>query len=1135
MFVVPKKHWARFISLLECAQLENMSSRPWRDAPKPKKTLPNAGPLIPTKYMHATTQRLVVTALFFLLQGIKLTRRRGAANFLLFSILDTVFVYLLSIFSIPRLNFRTSVMVVQALLLVVLDYSVFISAEWLWTALVLLLKPILSIFGMKGYSNVPQLPRGSSYLGGKYVVDILPEASAKLDTIAPLCVDTKAKQQVYLRLSLENTWPSAIQLSRADLGNSSSYNHITFDKRQVSRLPAEKSDSKLYLPIKEAGAYYLDRITDDQTGLRVKIHRDRIVVPPCPQVKLRSLSDEILCEGAEFRVEVEAHGLTPLMVLLDGTWQTLGNQLEEDGVETVRLELSRLGGSQASVTRVKDRSGIVLDVAETVSAKILRPAVASVPQGQHIANIDGSALAQFSVDGDIKDAPFTLSFEAPGSGDVKKIHLNHPGTHQIRVTEIGVFKLTELHGSRCPGLASGEFEVFSPPPASLDVKFNVVEDKCAGPTGIDALLSLHGTAPFKVEYRTLRGSRVVSQRVADFEEASGILKFRPKEVGEYQYEILQVRDVYRHQAFDQGDTKYAASQSITELPGAHFLPLTTTKLCGSSNLSVDISVRGRGPFTLKYSIDDMHEHSITTGEPKDQDRVRLDLDFSGGTHFVRLISLTDRNNCVTKLPGIRTPDIFVQPDLPFLAWKQPGELKTAEPVNLPLKLAPQNINYPATLEYEREFKGSKTKHSVVLKDLSSEVIITEPGSYRLVRLNDNVCFGSVDSESLVIVSLHERPRIDFVEDSLSFSKCHNSNDGESPVMVNLIGAAPFTVIHEVVDPSGSSSTQNYKQSKTELPLNLLSALVGRYKHYLWIMDSRYPDFNRSLYTVFEHEIYPRAEAAFVNLHKKLQVCENSEIALPIPVALRGKAPFKVTIQVGKETKEIEAKQGSQLDLRKYLSTFTQTGPQKVKLLGITDANKCDSVTPSKGSSPSHEFNIQVLPQPIFPELKKLDYCVGEKISFLVTKSPSLGNEKLSVDYMWGKKRQMAKVSEETRLFEKYATGPGEMTLMSVKDSNGCQNLLPEPKLVARVHPLPHSRITKEPHYSIYEGEQISLGFAFEGTAPFTFRYTRSVDGQVKETKQVKNVMESTYNIIVDEGGEYEIVELRDKFCRSKRE
>lgn len=1111
-----------------------MSSRPWRDASKPQKPVQVTGPLVPIKVVGATTQRLVVTALFFLLQGIKLARHRNALNFLLFSMLDTIFAYSLSILSIPKLNFKMSVIMIQVMLLVLLNYSMFVSAGWLWAISVFFFKPVLSILGFKSYSGVPQPPRGSSYLGGKYVVDILPEASAKLDTIAPLCVDPAAKKQVFLRLSLENTWPSAIKLSKAELGDWSSFKHITFDKRDVSKLPAEKSNSKLYLPVSEAGTYYLDRITDDHTGLRVKIHRNPIVIPPCPTVKLRSLSDEILCEGEEFRVEVEAHGLAPLMVLLDGTWQTLGQQLEEDGVETARLEVSRPGGSQVSVLQVKDRSGVVVDVSETISAEILRPAQASVPQNQRIANINESAIARFEVQGDIKDAPFTLSLKAPDSEEVQELQFDQPGTYQMRVAEIGIFRLIGLHGSHCLGSASGEFEVFSPPPVSLDVKFNVVEDKCAGPTGIDAILNLHGTAPFKVEYRTLRGSRVISQKVTEFGDTDGILKFRPKEMGEYRYEILQIGDAYRHLRLDPEDATYAASQLIAELPGAHFLPLSTTKLCGSSKLSIDASVRGRGPFTLKYSIDDLHEYFITTGETKDQDRVRLDLDFTPGTHFVRLISLTDRNNCITKLPDTRTPDIFVQLDLPYLSWKQPGELKAAEPVNLALPLALQNINYPAILDFEREFKGYKSQHSMTLADSSSEVHITEPGSYRLVRLNDNVCGGSVDSKSQVIVCLHERPRIELAENMHSLSKCHNANDGGKPVLVNLIGAAPYTVIHEIVDPLGKSSTKTYKQSKMELPLNLLTSVVGRYKHYLWIMDTRYPDFNRSQYTSFEHEIFPRAEAAFVNLRKKLQVCENSGLPSPIPIALRGKAPFKVTIQVGKETKEIEAKQGSQLDLRKYLNTFAQAGIQKVKILGVTDANECNSATPIKEFSSSNEFDINVLPQPVFPEPKKLDYCVGEKISFLVTKYPSTGTEKMSLHYMWGKKRHTAKVSEKTRIFEKYATHTGEMMLLSVKDSNGCQKLFTEPKLVACVHALPHARITKEPHYSIYEGEQISLGFAFDGIAPFTFRYTRTVDGQVKESKEVKNVMQNEFNIIVEEGGEYEIVELRDKFCQSKR-
>lgn len=1069
--------------------------------------------------MSFPTQRLLVTAAFFMLQGVKLAGAKSSTNLFVFSALDAGFAYYLPVLAIPRLNFKPNVVLVQVLLLLLLNYTVFVNSDWV---LYLIVQPLLALLRLTGSKSA--LDSDRDLITGKYVVDLLPEATAKLDTISPLCIDTASNKPVALRLAVNGTWPSAVRLSRAQLGNTENFSQVKFGSKEIAKFPQDNKQ-ELFIPVTEPGAYYLDGITDEETGLRVKIQRERVVVPPCPSAQIQLISDSQLCEGSNFFAEISVSGMSPLEALIDDRWIRLGDEIPEDGVGEFRIPIEKpamVGGSSlsASISQIRDKIGTTnKNLPDAVSARVVHPARVTVPPHQRLPNVDGSVNAQIEVQGE--DGPFDVKIAGPDQEFM--VRLDSAGAHLLQVNELGTYQVLSVNGARCPGSAEGSFEVFSPPPAGLSVDYRVIEDRCAGPKGIDARVKLEGTGPWTVGFRTIKGSRVVKEASMDFNEAdsnSNSIQFIPKNIGDFTYELLYVRDRYR-QVNLQGD-EYKISQSIKELPGAKFEAYSNTKLCGESKAWTDVAIRGRGPFTLKYSVDDKVQYEKATEGTKDSDILRLDFDFESGNHYVRLLSMTDRNGCVTELGGIRSPDFVVRNHIPSIKLGKPGDYKSAEPVRMYLPLQAENLKYPATLVYEHiDLRNKKSQHRVTLNSPHDQIPASDAGSYRLLSLDDGVCGGTANEIDKVNITLYDRPKIELISPE-DIGLCHKQGSVVSDF--NLTGEAPFVVTHEVVDPTGKSHVSKSKVANNHYSTDLDAALVGEYTHYLWVSDSQYHEIQQTSYLKFSHHVWAPALSRFNTKQPKLEACENTMLEQKIPVLLKGEAPFQLTVQVGDEIKVLNVPNSSQLDLRKEIGLLTQSGKLKVEILEVSDKHGCKA--PVQRST--NTFDVTVLPQPGVPVLDKSDYCVGDVVSFPIKGQGST----FGVQYKYNEKKHSTKITLDSRKkFDVPAKVPGNLTLYGVSDEHGCDL---STAVTARIHRLPGSTITEEPHYSIYEGDKISLGFAFEGTAPFSFIYIHTIGGKVKERKEIRDIMEDTYTLIVDEEGEYEIIEVTDKFCKSER-
>lgn len=1104
-----------------------MSTRPWRNYAKVPIQEPKVKPIISESIINVPTQRLIVVSSYVVLSGFKLVQPKSLANFIFFSVAESLFWYLLPILSIPWLILRPKYVFLFIFSCVTFNYVWFMTDFSISTVISALLAPLALIS--------PGPMNGDDLITGRYVVDFLPEASARLSTVGNLCLNSdfsqfdelqkvisKSSETVYLQLEVVNAWPSTVIIGRQLLEHESNYTQVTFTKSQLKSLPADKS--KIYLPVKEPGAYYLDRIVDGKSGLRVTIDRHRIVVPPCPAADLRLGNAEPVCPGTTVNATVDVYGVQPFKIYLENEIIDIGSthvdeesQLEK--VEVVKLshEVSKVFDSDSNfkVVKVIDNLGHVTNVDISKPVHVLKPVKANLPNA-HIAMPQETARFDFFVEG--SDFPCEAKFHGPDGEFIYNVKA--PGKQTVEVQKTGKYVLESVKGHKCAGIAEGTVDIFEPPQIQVSVEFGDVEDKCAGPKGVDAKIRMKGTAPYKITYEVRRDGEISDSGTTVYNDANALMRFRPTDVGSYKYRILRVEDRYRRL-----DVNHEFEQYINELPGAELLPVTSTKLCETSSFEANVKIRGDGQFTLKYKIDE----SINELPVEGKSVVTIKADLADGTHRLSLISLTDRKGCVTELKGLKidSPVISVQKALPTIGFVNSGIIKSTDPVRVGLPLA-GIINFPASIVYRHKLNNKTTKHTSILRSPKDLIEVYNSGSYQLESLHDDMCGGYAKPDE-VHVSTYTKPKLTVDTELTDLQLCSHESltNTFKEVNIKISGVAPFVVVHEQVSPDGKSLVTKSSYDEPHFVLALDNNQIGDYTHYFWVMDTWYTAFNQhDVNLKFKHTVHDVPNAFFEDKDSSgFRVCEDEHLHHPIIPKIIGKAPYNLTYELNniQTAESLET-----IDFAQQIGVL-KSHTKKLKLVNITDSNGCSSDLSVKKRSLAHrkqvnELSFHVLPKPERPIFDRLDYCAGDQVSLTLDKR----SQPLGIVYSYMGQTHHSVVDKK---FEEVVTEPGTLQIISLSGSNGCVNWV---NSNITIHSLPKSNIIEQSHFSIYKGEQIELGFSFQGTPPFKFAYARIVNGKEMERNWVENVEGFNHSIIVDKDGTYEIVELYDKYCRSVR-
>jgi len=1209
-----------------------------------------SGPLIPTDWIDAPSQRFYAFALYLALMSwraydwntLQDSEEQSLWLFMKWLFIDGTFLFGLPSLRIPWLEWQS-----QTTLLMFLAHAA-IDAMLMFQIGI----PVGAGFAAIGRSfwgayemavnehnvNPQSVMHNESLILGRQIIHILPEGSATLnEKREPFCIDTVFSPEARLPITINATSPISIDILRIDLETQANET-IHLSKSQITKMHKDASrlisysdrpnePKILYHTVKKPGIYVLQKVID-QTNLEVSRKRlAHTVVVQCPKAAVKQSASN-KCKGELSNVEMDVTGTPPLRVKYR---KTINNVHVESSFESIQPEdffsplskqdsnalvvpnridvewarirhvpvplsehLKTAGDWVYTIEEVQDgfgnkvdyteqdqdgqergRSKKVQDLRQTITVherpninlegctphsplKKAKGKTTNLPiqygsTGRGKINTTAYQLqyiftpdAQLSSNGEHSASPHLQTFTA---------NMVKNGVQQPSIREPGLYTLTSVSTEFCEGEVMEPASCLLQNPAEPDLAITPEEifDKCAGsPIGLRVDLDLAGTPPFEVSYKWLqKGTRIQKSKIVTISGHRGQIELTPPVAGHYTYEFTQISDaVYRdHSLITKGlkleqDVKPSASARFVNLMPKH-------EVCINTQVQFSVELGGEAPFTLDYEI--MHAGKRKTHQLRDIDGKTAQIVTppltEGGDHMIALVSITDRMGCKEFLKA--ETHVTVRHQTPKVAFSTiDGERSVdkleGDKLELPLRImsgeAPWTVKYLDPAGDLLDLRASKP---------NDKLMVTTPGTYKLVGLDDAMCPGQVDpAANEFTVSVKPRPEMRIVpgEGDTDYRGTLTKQgicEGDEDAVDMLFKGLPPYKVHYVQTVKPVSGTMSPKKKDLRAALNVASlrmdtAQAGDYKYsFNKLGDSNYDDAGPqfSALTV-EQTVFARPSAAFKNPGKTYSFCSSeSEGEEVIPVQLTGKPPFALEV----ELKHIGSMRPETFMLRDIGSLSTSikiprnklyAGKSSVALRRVSDSNSCsrtlDTATP--------RVQISVHDAPVITALESAtDNCVGDRLNFALS-----GTAPFSVFYTFeGAER---KATSQTTTFRRLAEKPGTFTITGVQDSaSSCRS---STKLEKRIHGMPSVRVSKgkDSYIDIHEGGEAEILFEFGGSPPFEFTYTRSSNSE-KKGKGGRGVVldmrseisdEHSMRIAAHEEGTYEVVAIKDRYCAYSR-
>lgn len=395
---------------------------------------------------------------------------------------------------------------------------------------------------------------------------------------------------------------------------------------------------------------------------------------------------------------------------------------------------------------------------------------------------NGSAQLQVFINADLENGPFEVELEhspledSDDSGSYYTFTQNF--THQIGhipVKEAGIYKVLNLNGRYCQGtvLEPSACIVYVPPEPVAKVTFEDVEDKCAGPVGVVADISLSGTPPFTVYYRIIKNGAIIRNEFKTISQTRDKITLKPNEAGNYAYEFYKLSDSIYKDIDIKGQEGSRKEQTIQTLAGATFVsPRIRRKACSGDSVELPVQLFGVPPFKLNYEI----VHGSSRKMPFTQENItgsrfviKTDPLKAGGSYTVSLVSVENNKGCVTTL---KEPDVVIdvsrmRPTAGFLSINGKRSLMTLEgnSVGLPTKFSgegPWNVVYKHT-----NVNGTVSRYTQTMSKQNGELIyVSSEGNYTLESVKGAYCPGEISPENNFEVKWLERPTLSVIPNTL---------------------------------------------------------------------------------------------------------------------------------------------------------------------------------------------------------------------------------------------------------------------------------------------------------------------------------------------------------------------------------
>lgn len=353
-----------------------------------------SGPLIPTDWIDAPSQRFYAFALYLALMSWRLydwntlqdSEEQSLWLFMKWLFIDGAFMFGLPSLRIPWLEWEP-----QTMLGLFLGHAIVDGMLMFQVGL-----PIGAGFAAVGRSfwgayemavnehnvNPQSVMHNESLILGRQIIHILPEGSAMLNVEREaFCIDG-VRTEARLPITINATSPISIDLLRIDLDTQANET-IHLSKSQIKTMHKEASrmisysdkpnePKTLYHTVKKPGLYVLQKVIDE-TNLEVSRKRlAHTVVVPCPKASVKQPSSN-KCKGELSDVEMEVTGTPPLRVKYR---KMINKSLIESSFESIQPD-----NFYSPLTK-QDSNALV--VPNRVDSEWARTRHVSVPLSEHL-------------------------------------------------------------------------------------------------------------------------------------------------------------------------------------------------------------------------------------------------------------------------------------------------------------------------------------------------------------------------------------------------------------------------------------------------------------------------------------------------------------------------------------------------------------------------------------------------------------------------------------------------------------------------------------------------------------------------------------------------------------------------------
>ncbi|KAI9785864.1 MAG: hypothetical protein M1816_008191 [Peltula sp. TS41687] len=732
---------------------------------------------------------------------------------------------------------------------------------------------------------------------------------------------------------------------------------------------------------------------------------------------------------------------------------------------------------------------------------------------------------------------------------------------QPKISRPGLYTLESVSTPYCAGdvLEPTSCMLINPPEPDISITAENIYDSCAGSSiGLRVDLDLIGTPPFEVTYDEIGPSHKV--KLAQTVTIDGLrrqLEFRPSESGHYIYHFKSIKDsVYDLRRLP--DRGLSVEQDVKPPASAQFAGSNyPTMACIDQRVSLIVNLQGEQPWGLEYEVingDKRIKHKITDIQDRTY-TIWTDPLIDGGEHTVALVSVHDRSGCKVFLSQEAKVNVRQKPKAAFglLDGKYTIMVPELTKVALPLRLSGHS---PWIVRYKNHDDPSAPSMEKALGNENDVLEVDRQGTYQLLTVRDASCPGTVEEmASEFEIQWIARPKISVPTSSVlekvgykKYAKAEVCEGNEDVTELTVTGTPPYTIMYQqkLVPNHGSKSISN-KEFKVGLgvaSIRMETSQAGLVTYtFSRIGDHLYDDVALELGPlVISQRVNQKPSASFTVPGKTYRYCkEEEEGEETIPLALQGTPPFYLELAIKHHSKsEPEIIPIANIDTKKYEFRIPHRvldlGSHSVSIRKIRDAKGCQRKTEAGAA----HVLVKVADAPsISPIEDKMDYCVGDRISYTLSGVPPF-----NVYYTFRGKEQRA-VSANTD-FRRIAESAGTFEITGISDhASNCRS---KRRITKVIHDMPRVRISKgkETSIDIPEGGKANINFEFTGTPPFEFTYTRSelpsssnkkhnqVSGghrhaRILETKT--DVSEGRVKIIeASLEGTYEAVAIKDRYC-----